>query len=149
MRAFYDYDIFINMNITKEHSGNNMSGALKNLMGINSPVSDQTFHRREGLFGDENIAHLDQCIADLNTIIRPHLCISDATVFVTTNGPNGPGKLRKSHKVVAGVNPVAMDAYCCRFLGLKGKDIKMIQFAHKHGIGEYDLGKLKVLEIQE
>jgi len=47
MKRFYEYDMLINMNILKEHSGNNLSGALKNLMGLNSPVSNQTFHKRD------------------------------------------------------------------------------------------------------
>jgi hypothetical protein len=28
-KTFFNYDVFINMNITKEHSDNNFSGAMK------------------------------------------------------------------------------------------------------------------------
>ena len=87
LKTFYNYDILINMNITKEHSGNNLSGALKNLMGLNSPVSNQTFHRKNWTMVMDDMEHLDQCIGDLNTIIHPDLCIIDATEFITTNGP--------------------------------------------------------------
>jgi uncharacterized protein (DUF362 family) len=147
MRAFYNYDIFINMNITKEHSGNNFSGALKNLMGINSPASDRTFHKRIGIFKREDTAHLDQCIADLNTIIRPQLCIADSTEFVITNGPDGPGKLRKPQKVAASTDPVAIDAYCSTLFDYRPTDILAIKKAHEHGLGEMDLTKLKIKEV--
>ena len=95
VKKFFDYDIFINMNISKEHSGNCFSGVLKNLMGINSPVTDQSFHRRNPSTGKDSIPCLEQCIADLNTVITTHLNIADSTVFVITNGPMGPGKLKK------------------------------------------------------
>jgi len=147
MRAFYNYDIFINMNITKEHSGNNLSGQLKNLMGINSPASDQTFHKRKGILGSDDVAYLEQCIADLNTIIRPTLCIADSTEFVITNGPDGPGKLRKPQKVVASTDPVAIDAYCSTLFDYIPTNIGAIKKAYKHGLGEMDLAKLNIKEV--
>ena len=147
IRAFYNYDVFINMNITKEHSGNNLSGALKNLMGINSPASDQTFHKNNGIFNRDDAAHLDQCIADLNTIIRPTLCIADSTEFIITNGPHGPGKLRKPQKVVASIDRVAIDAYCSTLFDYKPTNILAIKKAHEHGLGEMDLTKLRIKEV--
>jgi uncharacterized protein (DUF362 family) len=147
IKTFYNYDVFINMNITKEHSGNNFSGAMKNLMGINSPASDRTFHRKNWTMIMDDIEHLDQCIADLNTIIRADLCIVDATEFVITNGPNGPGKLLKPLKVIAGTDPVAIDTYCSTFFGYNPKDIIAINKAFAHGLGEMDLNKVKIKEL--
>ena len=45
LAAFYDHDVFINLPITKDHAGNKFTGAMKNLMGLNSPVNNRTFHR--------------------------------------------------------------------------------------------------------
>ena len=39
MNEFYDYDVFINMPITKDHAGNKFTGTIKNLMGLNAPTS--------------------------------------------------------------------------------------------------------------
>ena len=148
MKTFYDYDILINMNITKEHSGNNFSGVMKNLMGMNSPVSDQTFHKKNWTMVMDDIQHLDQCIADLNTIINPDLCIVDATEFVTTNGPHGPGKLLKPMKVIAGTDRVAIDTYCCNLFGYNAKDIVVLNKAYEHGLGEIDLSRVKIKEVK-
>jgi uncharacterized protein (DUF362 family) len=147
IKKFYNYDILLNMNITKEHSGNSMSGALKNLMGLNSPVSCQFFHKRHWTLLMDDLEHLAQCIADLNTIIHPQLCINDATEFVITNGPHGPGKLRKPQKVVAGTDRVALDAYCATLFGYDPYDIVSIKRAHERGLGEMDLQKLHIKEI--
>ena len=148
MDIFYDYDILINMNITKEHSGNNLSGALKNLMGLNSPVSNRTFHKRSWNMITDDIEHLDQCIADLNTIIRPNLCIIDATEFIITNGPNGPGKLLKPQKVISSTDPVAVDSYGATLMNYNPKTITVLKYAYEHGIGENDLNKLSIKEIE-
>jgi len=148
MKTFYNYDILIDMNITKEHSGNNLSGAMKNLMGINSPVSNQTFHRKNWTMLLDDITHLDQCIADLNTIIRPDLCIVDATEFVSTNGPMGPGKLLKPQKVIAGTDRVAIDTYCATLFNYNPKDIVLLKKAYEHGLGEMDLTKVKIREVE-
>jgi uncharacterized protein (DUF362 family) len=147
MKAFFDYDVFLDMNISKEHSGNNLSCSMKNLMGINSPKSDQTFHRR-GRGGMDDIEHLDQCIADLNTVIHPDLCIIDSTVFVTTNGPDGPGKLKKPQKVIAGTDRVAIDSYCATLFGYDPKDVTVLNKAYEHGLGEMDLSKVNIVEIE-
>jgi len=148
MKSFYEYDILINMNITKEHSGSNLSGALKNLMGINSPKSNQTFHKVEGKLTKEGIRYLDQCIADLNTIFPPHLCVIDATEFVITNGPNGPGELLKPQKVVAGTDRVAIDTYCSNFFGYNPKNIHVLVKAQEQGIGEMDLKNVNIQELK-
>ena len=147
IKTFYNYDILIDINISNEHSGNNYSGILKNLMGINSPASDRTFHRRKWHMISEDIEHLDQCIADLNTIIQPHLCIVDSTEFVTTNGPMGPGKLLKPQKVVAGTDRVAVDAYCTTLFGYDPQNILAIKKAYEHGLGEIDLKKVRIKEV--
>ena len=87
-------------------------------------------------------------INDLNTIIHPNLCIIDATEFITTNGPNGPGKLKKLQKVIAGTDPVAIDTYCAKLFNYNPKDIIAINKAFEHGIGEMDLNKVNIKEVE-
>lgn len=144
MKELFKNDVFIDMPIVKDHAGNRFTGTLKNLMGLNSPQSNRTFHLKNWDTDPEALEHLDQSIADLNTVIKPVLCIADATTFILTNGPFGPGKLKKPKTVVAGSDRVAVDAYCSTLLGLKPEDIIMIKCAAAHGLGEIDLNKIKV-----
>jgi len=148
MKSFFDYDVFINVPITKEHAGNDFTGTLKNLMGLNSPKSNRTFHRENWKTDPDDIRHLEQCIADLNTVVRPDLCIVDATEFITTNGPFGPGELAKPLKVIAGTDRVAVDSYCSGLLGLNARDVVAINKAFEHGLGEMDLSKVNLKEIE-
>jgi len=147
MKEFFNYDVFITIPVTKDHAGNKFTGTLKNMMGLNSQKSNRTFHKPGWKTDINSIKHLDQSIVDLNMVVKPDLCIVDATEFITTNGPFGPGKLLKPQKVVAGVDRVATDAYCCTLWGLEGKDIIMIEEAYKQGLGEINLSKLNIKEI--
>jgi len=45
MTELSNYDVLIDMPITKDHVGNKFTGTLKNLMGLNSPQSNRTFHK--------------------------------------------------------------------------------------------------------
>lgn len=147
MKKLFDHDLLINVPVTKDHLGNKFTGTMKNLMGLNSPKNNRTFHKSDWKTNKESIIHLDQSIADLNTIITPALSIVDATEFIITNGPFGPGELFKPKKVLAGTDRVAMDSYCCRLWGLKPEDIVMIKRGFEHGLGNIDLSKMRISEI--
>jgi uncharacterized protein (DUF362 family) len=146
MKALADYDVLIDLPITKDHAGNKFTGTLKNLMGLNSPVSNRTFHMDNWTTDIGAITHLDQCIADLNTIIHPDLCVVDATELLTTNGPFGPGELIRPQKIIVGTDRVAVDAYCAGLLELNPHDIMTITKAHEHGLGEIDLSTVNLIE---
>ena len=147
MKAFYDYDVFINMPVTKDHAGNKFTGTMKNLMGLNHSTNNRTFHKQNWQTDAGAIEHLDQSIADLNTVIKPTLNIVDATEFITTNGPFGPGEILRSKKVVAGIDRVAVDAYCASLWGLRGEDIIMIKRGRDHNLGRLDLKAVKIKEM--
>ena len=147
MKELYEYDLWINLPITKDHAGNKFTGTLKNLMGLNSPMSNRSFHKPNWKTDLNDIRHLDQSIADLNTVIAPALCVVDATEFIITNGPFGPGTLHKPMQVVAGIDRVAVDAYCCTLWGLEPKDIFHITQAYEHKLGQMDLKKLNIKKV--
>lgn len=139
---FYNHDVLINMPITKDHAGNKFTGTMKNLMGLNSPGNNRTFHRPNWKTDPNDVAHLDQSIVDLNKAVKPALNVVDATEFIVTNGPFGPGQLLRPEKVVAGTDRVAIDAYCAGLWGLEPKDIVQIKRASEQGLGEINLDKV-------
>jgi uncharacterized protein (DUF362 family) len=148
VKEFLDCDVFVNLPIIKHHVGVGMSGNLKNLMGVNTNASNQFFHSGSGAKGEyDDIPFLAQCVADLNTLRKPDLCVADATEFLLTNGPSGPGQLRKSDKVILGTDPVAVDAYGAPLVNLKAPDVLMITKSVEWGIGRMDLAKLAVEEL--
>ena len=147
MNEFRAYDVFINMPITKDHAGTKFTGTMKNLMGLNAPSNNRgQFHKPNWQTDPVAIEHLEMCIVDLNMVIKPALNVVDATEIIRTNGPMGPGELIKPGKIIAGVDRVAVDAYCATVLGLKGEEIIQIRKADERKLGEMDLKKVKVVE---
>ncbi len=149
MNALFEYDLWINMPITKDHAGNKFTGTMKNLMGLNAPSSNRAqFHKPNWTTDPADIAHLEYCIVDLNFAVRPALNIVDATEIIRTNGPMGPGELINPGRIVAGVDRVAVDAYCATLLGFQGAEITAIKHASERKLGEIDLRKAGVLEVE-
>jgi len=142
-----DVDVLVNLPIAKHHIGTLFSGNLKNMMGGLDHETNAFFHNGSGKSGYEDVEFLSQCIADLNTLRKPSLCVVDATVVLGSNGPAGPGDLLRPLKVVAGVDPVAVDAYCVTLHGRKPTEVVMLAKAASAGVGRADLGKLDVKEI--
>lgn len=130
-----DADVFINMPIAKHHAGSRVTLTMKNLMGVN--WDRITFHRTD----------LHQCIAELATTVPHSLVILDANHVLLTNGPGGPGEVRAAGQVIAGVDPVAVDAFATRFFDLEPDDVGHIRTAYDLGVGELDIAKLKIREF--
>jgi uncharacterized protein (DUF362 family) len=139
-----DSDIVINLPTAKSHSATGVTLGLKNLMGL---VWDRGyFHWR---------ISLHQGIADLFALLKPQvqLTILDATRALVTGGPKGPGLIEHPQKLVIGRDTVAVDTYG---VGLANWDernytpqnILHIVAAAKMNLGETELSKLKVKEIE-
>jgi uncharacterized protein (DUF362 family) len=130
-----DADVFINLPIAKHHAGSEVTLAMKNLMGVNW---DRIFYHR---------TDLHQCIAELAATVPADLTIMDANYVLLTNGPVGPGEVRHGRQVVAGVDPVAVDAFTTRAYWRDPGEIGHIRTAYELGVGEIDLSKLTISEF--
>jgi uncharacterized protein (DUF362 family) len=130
-----DADVFINMPIAKHHAGSRLTLAMKNLMGVN--WNRIIFHQTD----------LQQTIAELATTVKHNLVIMDANHVLLTNGPGGPGEVMKANQVIAGVDPVAVDAFTTRFFDLEPNDIGHIRIAYELGVGDMELSGLKIEEF--
>ncbi|MBU1947859.1 MAG: DUF362 domain-containing protein [Candidatus Eisenbacteria bacterium] len=131
-----DADLFINMPIAKHHAATEVTLSMKNLMGINW---DRVFFHQ---------TDLHRCIAELTSLIRQDLIIMDANHVLMTNGPSGPGEVHLGRQVIAGVDPVAVDAFTTQAFFREPDRIDHIRIAHELGVGEIDLAKLKIHEFE-
>jgi uncharacterized protein (DUF362 family) len=129
-------NVIINVPIAKHHSLTRLTLACKNIMGI--------------MGGNRGYIHRDieDALADMNSVVKSQLTIIDATRILTNHGPSG-GSLRDVKvldKVIASTDMVAADAYATGLFGLKPTDISITVTANKRGLGEIDLGKVKVVK---
>ncbi len=131
-------DSFICMPVVKDHEAAVITVAMKKLMGC---IWNRKDYHRYGL---------QECVAELNMALRPTLIVADATRVLQTRGPKGPGEVTTPHQVVAGVDPVAVDSYCTRYLTTKGitpDQVPHLMIAHELGRGQIDTDSLNVKEI--
>ncbi|HZO87349.1 MAG TPA: DUF362 domain-containing protein [Chthonomonadaceae bacterium] len=137
-REILECDAFICIPIVKDHEAATITISMKKLMG--NIWNRKDYHR----YG------LHDCIAELNMALRPTLIIADATRALQTRGPKGPGEVTVPNKVVVGIDPVAVDSYCTRFLTVKGVTpdaVRHLVLANQLGRGELDCDKLKIKEL--
>jgi uncharacterized protein (DUF362 family) len=148
-KGLLDCDVLINIPIAKNHNGVRFTGTIKNMMGATSRSTNRFFHAgSSGASGSyDDVEFLSQCIADVNLLKKPDLCIVDGTQMITTNGPQGPGKMITPQKVFAGVDRVAMDVYGANLLGIKGEEVRTTRMAHEQGLGKINLLSLQIQEI--
>jgi len=130
-------DKFINLPTAKSHSATGVSLGMKGLMGL---IWDR---------GALHKLNLHQAIADLASVVRPDLTIIDATRALTSGGPGGPGKTVGLNRVIAGIDPVAVDSYTVGITqwynkSFTGKGVKHIVAAAEMGLGEIDTAKMDI-----
>jgi uncharacterized protein (DUF362 family) len=92
--------------------------------------------------------YLHKAIADLASVIRPHLCVVDATRILAENCPGGPGRTLRPKKVYAGRDMVALDALCCPLLDLKPADVPHIMHLEATGQGRADLSTMRIVRVK-
>jgi uncharacterized protein (DUF362 family) len=112
---------------------------IKGLMGL---IWDRwSFHSRY---------NINEALADLATVLRPKLTVLDATRALTTGGPGGPGEVVKPNLVVAGTDPVAVDAFgvgVAPWYGQRfaGRQVEHLFAASQRGLGQIDVERLRIL----
>lgn len=137
-RDILEADCFIVNPVVKDHEAATITIAMKKLMGC---IWNRKDYHRYGLH---------DCIAELNMFLKPTLIVTDATRALQTRGPKGPGEVTTPNKVLAGIDPVALDAYCCQFLTVKGVTpdaVNHLMIANSLGRGQIDTSQLNIKEI--
>jgi uncharacterized protein (DUF362 family) len=140
MKEVLDSQVLINIPVAKSHSATGVSMGMKGLMGL---IWD-----RESFHSQYNI---NQAIADLGTVIKPQLTILDATRALVSGGPGGPGEVKKTNLIIAGIDPVAVDSYGVSVVqwygqNFKGRQVEHLVLSHQRGLGKIDINQLKILK---
>jgi uncharacterized protein (DUF362 family) len=147
--TIYNCDVLISVPKLKRHGSSKVTISLKNMMGTIPKAEMKRFHR----------VNLSQCIADLNTVIKPDLTVVDATYAMTRTGPTG-GDMVKLDTLIASEDPVAADMVAAQELqkleeqiGLssrsrfKADDVKHIKAAADLRVGTNTPEDVEVIEV--
>jgi uncharacterized protein (DUF362 family) len=115
-------DFLVSMPKLKTHHWAGVTLSLKNMFGI-VPGSCYGWPK--------NVLHwagIDGAILDINAAARPDFSIVDGIVGMEGNGPI-QGTPKPCGVLVLGDDPVAVDATCCRVMGLRPEKVKYLNAA--------------------
>jgi uncharacterized protein (DUF362 family) len=116
----------------KPHRIATVTLSLKNMMG--ALASKGTMHRGTSL--SENIA-------DLASVLKPSLAVVDG--IIAGEGHETSGNPVPMNLVIAGTDPVAVDAVGAAVMGISPEDVKHLLLAEKKGLGTCRLTDITVL----
>jgi uncharacterized protein (DUF362 family) len=140
MKEVLDGSVLINLPVAKSHSATGVSLGIKGLMGL---IWDrESFHTQY---------NINQALADLATVIKPQLTILDATRALASGGPGGPGEIKKTNLIIAGIDPVAVDSYGVSIVpwygqNFKGRQVEHLLAVHQRGLGKIDIDQVKIFK---
>jgi uncharacterized protein (DUF362 family) len=117
---FYEADLVVNVPKIKYMSGVKITCALKNFYGCNAYERKFVYHKV-----------LDEAIVAINKQIDTDLVVVDGLVVC--------GRYTKRlNLVMAGDNPVAVDAAASELMGINPRFVKQIVLASREGVGNSD-----------
>jgi len=115
-------DLLVSMPKLKTHHWVGATLSMKNLFGVVP----------SGVYGwPKNVLHwagIDETIADLHSVFPRAFTIVDGIIGMEGNGPI-QGTARAAGVVVAGADPVAVDATCCRIMGIDPARVGYLRLA--------------------
>ena len=133
-----DCDLLVSLPKMKTHHWAGATLAMKNLFGLVPG----------GVYGwPKNVLHwagIAESIVDLHHLFPRQFAIVDGIVGMEGNGPI-QGAPKQAGVLVAGSDVVAVDATCCRIMGIEPKKIEYLRLAR----GEESLGESAFQQIGE
>ena len=129
----FEHDIIVSIPVIKTHMHTGVTLALKNMKGCLWRRSKVKLHMLPTVEGiDEK--PIDIAIADMSSILKPHLSIIDGTICMEGMGPSA-GSPRPMDSVIVGSEVFATDALACILMGINPETIPHLRIAAARGYG--------------
>ena len=141
-RETLEYDIVVSIPVMKMHMHTGVTLAIKNMKGCLWRRSKVDLHMLPKL-PDHEDKTLNIAIADMASVLRPHLSIVDGTIGMEGLGPSA-GNPKEMGVVLVGVDPFAADSVACELMGISAKEIPHLRMGANRGYGIIDLENIKV-----
>jgi uncharacterized protein (DUF362 family) len=114
----------------KPHRMTDVTLSIKNMMGVMSPKG--SMH-----------THLNKNIVDLASIVKPSIAVVDG--IVAGEGHETSANPVKMNLVIAGTDPVAVDAVGAAVMSIPPEKVKHLRLAEKKGLGTCNLEQIEMV----
>ncbi|MBN1514258.1 MAG: DUF362 domain-containing protein [Phycisphaerae bacterium] len=137
-----EFDLVVSIPVMKMHMHTGVTLSIKNMKGCLWRRSKVDLHMLPPVPScDEK--PIDIAIADLATVLTPHLALIDGTVGMEGLGPSA-GRPRALNVVVASADAFAADAVACALMGIDAADISHLRLGAARLERDLDLGRLDI-----
>ena len=119
-------DLFINFAKLKTNALTKTTGCLKNIFAFYRAKRKVVLH-----------GTIDEVLHDMNKVIKPDVCLIDGHIGMEGMGP-AFGRPKRCDLLIAGANPVAVDACESRIMGFRPLSVRHIRLCHQAGLGPVD-----------
>ena len=137
-----EFDFLVSIPVMKMHMHTGVTLAVKNMKGCLWRRSKVELHMLPAIAGSK-LKPLDVAIADMASVLRPHLAIVDGSIGMEGLGPSA-GRPKALDAVVVSGDPFAADAVACQLMGISAESVPHLRLGAERGYGHIDLGRLTV-----
>jgi uncharacterized protein (DUF362 family) len=137
-----EYDLIVSVPVMKMHMHTGVTLAVKNMKGCLWRRQKVQLHMLQPVEGDDD-KPIDIAIADLSSVLRPHLSMIDGTVGMEGLGP-GAGEAKPLDVIVVSADVFAADAIACGLMGTAAEDVPHLRIGAERGYGIIDLDSIVV-----
>ena len=134
-----DCDGLVSLPKFKTHGLVRFTGAVKNQFGCVPGLLKSQYHAK--LPDPYDFATM---LVDLNTLIKPRLCVMDGIMAMEGNGPRS-GRPRQLGVLLLSTDPIALDATACRIICLDPEVVPTSRAGEKAGLGTYHANGIEVI----
>ncbi|NQS97323.1 MAG: DUF362 domain-containing protein [candidate division Zixibacteria bacterium] len=128
-KALLDFDVFVNLPKIKMHMHVGASLGIKNLYGLLVDEQRMTFHRQD----------VSRKVVDILRRFTPDLTVAEGIWALEGQAPICGEPVKDFNTVIAGVDPVAVDAVGSSVMGIEPVELASTRLAHTAGLGEMNL----------
>ncbi|MBN2592908.1 MAG: DUF362 domain-containing protein [Sedimentisphaerales bacterium] len=137
-----EFDVIVSIPVMKMHMHTDVTLSVKNMKGCLWRRSKVQLHMLPPIEGSDE-KPLNVAIADMASVLRPHLAIIDGTVGMEGLGP-AAGQPKALDCVVVSADAFAADAVACRLMGTRAEDVPHLRMGAERQLGVIDLDRVKI-----
>jgi prephenate dehydratase len=138
----FDFDIIVSIPVMKMHMHTGVTLSVKNMKGCLWQRSKVDLHMLPNIHYS-NDKSLNIAIADMASVIRPHLAIIDGTIAMEGLGPSA-GAPKPLDIVLVGADPFSTDSVACCIMGLTAQNVPHLRIAAQRGYGVIDIDAMQI-----
>ena len=131
-KALLDFEVFVNLAKIKMHMHVGASLGIKNLYGLLVDEQRMTFHRQD----------VNRKVVEILRRFTPDLTVAEGIWALEGQAPICGEPVKDFHTIIAGIDPVAVDAVGSAAMGIEPVELAAVRLAHYAGLGEMDIDEI-------